>query len=284
MEHTLSFLAEAERVATETRDPVKAMVPLRQLSLDDFGLFMISLPNKRYPALSNVLPNMASNHIQETWTGASGVELLKQTLAFTRIVENMVVRHTGRTLHDASILDFGCGYGRILRMMYYYSDPEKIWGVDAWDKSLATCKEVGLLGNFAQSDRVPINLPVGDTKFDVAFAFSVFTHLAPSAAIACLNAVREHMVDGGIFILTIRPIEFWPYIDAARKTKHQSTLMQAHRSSGVAYLPHGGVEGETYGDTSLTFDFFKGHEQWQFLGYDRSVFDAFQTSVILEAK
>jgi SAM-dependent methyltransferase len=284
LEHTLPFLAEAERVAAETHDPVKALVPLRQLSLDDFGLFMISLPNKRYPALSSVLPNMASDHIQKTWTGASGVELLKQTLAFTRIVENMVVRHAGRTLHNASILDFGCGYGRILRMMYYYSDPQNIWGVDAWDKSLATCKEVGLLGNFAQSDRVPSNLPVGDAKFDVAFAFSVFTHLAPSAATACLKAVREHMDEGGLFILTIRPVEFWPYIDATRKTTHQSSLMADHRSKGIAYLPHGGTEGETYGDTSLTFDFFKDQEGWDYLGYDRSIFDTFQTSAVLRAK
>lgn len=282
LQHTLPYLMEAEAEAERTRDPDIALIPLRRLSLDDFGLFMLSLPNAAFPALSGILPRMASEDIQRTWTGAAGVELLKQTLAFTRIVENAAVRHMGRPMRDATILDFGCGYGRIMRMMYYYSNPDRIWGVDAWEKSLATSREAGMLGHFAQSERVPVELPVGDTMFDVAFAFSVFTHLAPSAADACLLAVRKHMKDGGLFILTIRPAEFWPFIDQIRKTTVAPRMMAAHRSSGIAYLPHNGEEGETYGDISLTFDFFK-KPGWRFLGYERSLFDVYQTSVILQA-
>ncbi|RVD67540.1 class I SAM-dependent methyltransferase, partial [Mesorhizobium sp. M4A.F.Ca.ET.029.04.2.1] len=218
MQHTLPYLAEAEHIAAKTGSPEQALAALRKLSLDDFGLFVISLPNKEYPALSKILPRMASPEIQTTWTGASGVELLKQTLAFTRIVESCAVRHTQKPLHGSTILDFGCGYGRIMRMMYFFSDPDRLWGVDAWENSLMTCKEAGMLGHFVQSERVPERLPVGDTKFDLAFAFSVFTHLAPSAADACLLAMRGHLRDGALFILTIRPVEFWPFIDQVRKT------------------------------------------------------------------
>jgi SAM-dependent methyltransferase len=182
LKHTLPYLAEAEAVAASTTDSALALLSLRKLGLDNYGLFMISLPNPHYPALSKILPRMSSHEVQKTWTGASGVELLKQTLAFTRIVENTFVRHMGRTLHDASILDFGCGYGRILRMMYHYSNPDQIWGVDPWDMSIATCKDDGVLGHLAQSERVPESLPAGETKFDLAFAFSVFTHLAPHVA------------------------------------------------------------------------------------------------------
>ncbi|MER9397244.1 class I SAM-dependent methyltransferase [Mesorhizobium sp. M0615] len=282
MKHTLPYLAEAEASAASTNDPGQAFVALRRLSLDDFGLFMISLPNLSYPALSSILPKMASPEIQTTWTGASGVELLKQTLAFTRIVDSSILRYTNRTLHGASILDFGCGYGRIIRMMYYYTEPDHIWGVDAWEQSLSSSREAGVLGHLVQSDRVPDSLPVGETKFDLAFAFSVFTHLAPKTADTCLKAVRKHVKDGGLFILTIRPVEFWPFIDATRKTNDSERLVAAHNETGIAYLPHGGVEGETYGDTSLTFDFFK-KDGWDFLGYDRSIMDAFQISIILQA-
>ncbi|RWP88370.1 MAG: class I SAM-dependent methyltransferase [Mesorhizobium sp.] len=282
MQHTLPYLAEAESVAARTNDPDQVLTALRKLGLDDFGLLMISLPDVKYPALSKVLPRMASAEIQKTWTGASGVDLLKQTLAFTRIVENAYVRHQKRSLHDATIMDFGCGYGRILRMMYYYSNPDRIWGVDAWDKSLATSREAGMLGHLVQSERSPVSLPVGDTKFDLAFSLSVFTHLAPRSAELCLKAVRRHMQDGGLFILTIRPVEFWPYIDKVRGTNVSADMIAAHNTSGIAYSPHSGVEGETYGDTSLTFDFFQ-RDGWQFLGYDRSIYDSFQTSVILRA-
>lgn len=282
MRHTLSYIDRAEQVAAETGDPSQALQHLRGLGLDDFGLFMISLPNDQYPALSRVLPRMASPEIQKSWTGASGVDLLKQTLAFTRLLETSVVRHTAKPMHGATILDFGCGYGRLLRMMCYYSDPNRIWGVDAWDRSLATSRDAGVLAHLAQSERVPESLPVGDTKFDVAFAFSVFTHLAPKAAEACLAAVRRHMVDGGLFIPTIRPVEFWPFLDKMRGLSVAERLTADHERTGIAYLPHAGEEGETYGDASLSFDFFK-REGWTFLGYDRSIADTYQVAVVLRA-
>lgn len=282
MEHTLGFLSAAEDIARKTANAEQTLAELRKLSLDEFGQLLISLPHPSYPAISAVLPKMASPEIQKSWTGASGTDLLKQTLAFVRILENNVVRHMGRTLHDASILDFGCGYGRILRMMYYYTNPDKIWGIDAWEKSLATCREAKILGHLAQSDRQPERLPVQDTTFDVAFSFSVFTHLEPTTAKLCLSAVRRSMNTGGLFIATIRPIEFWPFIDKQRNQNNSARLMKDHRANGVAYLPHGGEEGKTYGDTSLTFAFF-AQPGWEVLGYDRSIFDAFQVSVILRA-
>lgn len=281
-QHTLPYIAQAEEVATQTRDPSLALRELRRLSLDDFGLLMISLPNPKYPNLSLVLPAMASEDVQTAWTGASGVDLLKQTVAFTRILESRFVRHAGRPMQDATILDFGCGYGRILRMMYHYSDPDSIWGIDAWERSLATCREARMLGHLGQSERVPRSLPVGDARFDLAFSFSVFTHLAPGAAEACLTAVRGHMKDGGLFVPTIRPVEYWAFHDKARGTDVAARMMADHAATGSAYVPHGGPEGETYGDRTLSFDFFR-KDGWTFLGYDWSLFDTFQVAVILRA-
>ncbi|WP_181763263.1 class I SAM-dependent methyltransferase [Mesorhizobium sp. B2-4-15] len=254
---------------------------LRRMSLDDFGLFMISLPNKGYPGLSRLLPAMASDEVQKTWTGASGVDLFRQTSAFARQMENNFTKHVGTPLAGSDILDFGCGYGRILRMMYYHSDPTKIWGVDAWDTSLKLCRQAGLPGNFAQSERTPSGLPVGDQKFDLIFAFSVFTHLAPSAAKACLLAISKHIKPGGLFVATIRPIEFWPFIDGIRKTSLSAKMQSSHRTNGFAYLPHGGIEGETYGDISCEIDFLDG-DGWKVVGYDRSILDPFQVSVLMK--
>lgn len=279
---TLPYLNRAEAVAYQTKSVELTLAELRKLGLDDFGLFMISLPNPEYPAMSRILPAMASDEIQTKWTGASGTVLLQQTLSFVRILENNFARYQRKSLHGATILDFGCGYGRILRMMYYYSDPDHLWGVDAWDRSLATMREVNMLGNFAQSENVPTSLPVGDTTFDLVFALSVFTHLSPRAAAACLSAVRRHVNNKGLFILTIRPVEFWTFIDGLRKTDHRSRLIDEHNRSGFAYLPHAGSEGETYGDSSMDLRCFEGNG-WTVLGYDRSILDPYQTIVILRA-
>ncbi|MER8411807.1 class I SAM-dependent methyltransferase [Mesorhizobium sp. M1342] len=274
-------LNAAEREAANGCTTEEALVFLRRMSLDDFGLFMISLPNKDYPSLSRLLPAMASDEVQKTWTGASGLDLYRQTASFARQLENNYTRHTKKPLAGSDILDFGCGYGRILRMMYYYSDPSSIWGIDAWDKSLSLCREARLPGMFAQSERIPSVLPVDDQKFDLIFAFSVFTHLAPSSAKACLMAVRKHIKPGGLFVATIRPIEFWPFIDGIQKTSVAAKMQSNHRLNGFAYLPHGGVEGETYGDISCEIDFLGG-DGWDIVGHDRSIIDPFQVSVLMQ--
>lgn len=281
-ELTRPILARAEAKAAEGAAIEDVLPILRKLSLDDFGRLIISMPNPAHPALSSVLPAMASDHVQKTWTGTSGIDLLKQTLAFTKLLETNFLRLTGRPLQKATILDFGCGYGRFIRALYYFTDPANIWGMDAWDKSLEICREVGLRANFAQSDRVPTSLPVGDTKFDLAFAFSVFTHLEPETAKSCLAAIRKHVKPGGLFIPTIRPVEFWPYLDQTRGMSEAKRLTDIHHKTGVAYLPHNGEEGKTYGDTSLTPSFFN-QEGWKVVAYDSSVFDSFQISIILQA-
>ncbi|RUY52067.1 class I SAM-dependent methyltransferase [Mesorhizobium sp. M7A.F.Ca.CA.001.14.1.1] len=273
-------LNAAERAAADGCTVEEALVFLRRMSLDDFGLLMISLPNKDYPSLSRLLPAMASDEVQKTWTGASGLDLFRQTSAFARQLENNFTRYTKAPLADSDILDFGCGYGRILRMMYYYSNPAKIWGVDAWDKSLDLCREARLPGMFAQSERIPSAMPVSDQKFDLIFAFSIFTHLAPSTARACLAALRKHIKPEGLFVATIRPIEFWPFIDGIRRTSVAPKMQADHRRHGFAYLPHGGVEGETYGDISCEIDFLRGGG-WAVVGHDRSVLDPFQVSVLM---
>lgn len=274
-------LIAAERAAADGCSVEQALALLRRTGLDDFGLFMISLPNRDYPNLSRLLPAMASDDVQKAWTGASGLDLYRQTSAFARQLENNFTRHSGKLLAGSDILDFGCGYGRLLRMMYYYSDPANIWGVDAWDKSLDLCREARLPGKFAQSERVPSALPVGNQKFDLIFAFSVFTHLAPPATRACLAVLRNYIKPSGLFVATIRPIEFWPFIDRVRNTSVTSKMQSEHRRNGFAYLPHAGPEGETYGNISCEIDFLRGHG-WMIVGHDRSIVDPFQVSVLMQ--
>ena len=244
---------------------------------------MISMPNREYPALSAILPAMASEEIQRTWTGASGLELLRLTTTFARQVENSYARYCGKPIRDSTIMDFGCGYGRILRMMYFFSNPDRIWGVNSWQQSLDTCTNAKVLGHLVKSENVPKSLPVGDTKFDLAFAFSVFTHLAPKAAEACLYAIRKHMNESGLLIATIRPVEYWPFHDQVQRTNIAKEMLAQHEKSGYAYKPHSGPEGETYGDCSMTFDFFR-KPGWRVIGHDWSRIDAYQVSVILRAE
>lgn len=72
------------------------------------------MPTPEYPRLAALLPRMASKQVQESWTGSSGMTLLMQTLGFVRSMSYNSARLVGKSLSDASILDYGCGYGASL--------------------------------------------------------------------------------------------------------------------------------------------------------------------------
>lgn len=278
-------IATIEKQAAKGASVEAVLASLRAgLSLDAFGLLMIGLPRKDLPALSKLLPRMAADETQRNFTGDAGVPLLVQTVSFVRALAYNYAALRNRSLSGARILDYGCGYGRITRMMYYYTDPAKIWPVDPWDLAIDLCRDSGLLGNLAQSDYLPQSLPAPEGGIDVMFAFSVFTHTSRSATDAALAAMRKHIADDGLLAITIRSPEYWSAdpqyaANAARLTKQ-------HAKDGFAFVAHprNTVEGEaTYGDTSMTLEFLAAnYPDWKVVGTDWAMTDVYQRYVFLQ--
>jgi Methyltransferase domain len=284
LDDATSMLKTAEAVAGETKDAVQALHRLRALSLDDFGLFLLGLPDPDYPALSALLPRMASDEVQKSWTGADGRALMTQTLTFVRLVGQNFQSITGEPLHQHAILDFGCGWGRIIRMLYYFSDPALIYGCDPWDKSIQICRDDRVLGNLAVSDYLPQRLPFERRQFDLVLAFSVFTHLSERAAATALEVLGGALSERGLLAITIRPVEYWR-IHKGLSASDRAALEAAHAARGFAYRPHNRapVDGDiTYGDTSMTLDYFAQHFPWLAIRkVERPAEDPYQTVLFL---
>lgn len=275
--------------ADDTRESVLSRLR-KVLNLADFGLLMISMPNPSFPKMSQLLPEMAEDKVQKTWTGFSGRRLLETSLDFTRITAIQYQRITNRKIDGKHILDFGCGYGRLSRMMYYYTPEDNLFAVDPMKRSMELCSEAGLSKNFFLSDYVPDNLPVGDHKFDLIFAFSVFTHLSERATLTCLKTMSDYLAPGGVIAITIRPKEFWAYLssqDEANTTNNISQQMLAlHNETGFAFLPNNieTIEGEkTYGDTSMTVEWLEEKAPFiKVVETDRALNDQFQFYLYLQ--
>ncbi len=283
LSHTRNIILSAEIAAIDGVD--EALRRLRELCLDDFGEFMLELPAAHIPNLSSLLPRMASEEVQKSWTGNSGLRLLQQTTAFVRSVSYNYQRLLGEDLADRTILDFGCGYGRILRLMYYFSSPQRIWGVDPWEKSVQICRADNVLGNLAVSDYLPKSLPVGQSKFDLIYAFSVFTHLSERATKVALTTLRSYIADDGLLVITIRPSEYWESVAPTLPNIDPDRLVRLHDAGAFVFVPHAreAVEGDvTYGDTSFSFEWLMQHiPNWEKVGYDRVLNDALQLVVYL---
>ncbi|NWH07425.1 MAG: class I SAM-dependent methyltransferase [Alphaproteobacteria bacterium] len=286
LEHMKPILAEAERAAASGGIGA-ALTALRKLALDDFGVVMLEMPNGAYPNLSKVLPRMASPQVQENWTGASGYVLLRQSLNFTRILANKYAEVTGESLSGKRILDYGCGYGRLLRTMLYFGDPGRLFGCDPWTESIRLCEEAAIPVKLDVTEYLPQSLPYEPASIDLAYAFSVFTHTSLRASRAALGALRQVMHKDGLLALTIRPVEYWAY--AARNGDFDATPFQRdHREKGFAFKPHNRppIDGDiTYGDTSMTFPFLEEiAEGWRLHSYEHSLDDLHQLVMFLQPR
>jgi SAM-dependent methyltransferase len=283
LESSLSILDGAEKNArvTSRRDVV---LHLRQVGLDDFGQILIGMPDKKYPKVSGLLPKMASEQVQRDWTGNHGLELLKQTNTFVRFLATAYITQTNSSLDNIQVLDFGCGYGRLIRSMYYYVSPDNIFGVDPWDRSVSECVNNGISSNIFLSGYLPKDLPINNRRFELIYAFSVFTHLSSLAAKQALNTLRNYISPNGVLVITIRPVEYWagnPKVPSETKER----MEMAHRSVGFAFSPHNikPIEGDvTYGETSMTIAWLRENfPQWKVAAIDHPLLDPYQLFVVL---
>jgi len=291
--HIDPLLGQAEACA-KLGDFDGMLANLQQLSLGDFA-WLLMAPPPQFPATTSMLPRMASKDVQLHWTGAHGPTLLLQSLLFVKSVEAAFQRFLGRQLRDATMLDFGCGWGRLLRLMLWFSHPRQIYGVDPWDRSLQICAEDGVPGTLAQCEWVPHSLPFDDVRFDLIYAFSVFTHLSEKTMMAAQSAIRQRIAQRGLLVITIRPIEYWEGHSIHADSVKYSDIVNQHNTRGFAFVPHGQARGgvavdsplvdgdSTYGDASITLKYIQERwVSWTICGYDHNVEDPLQITVFLK--
>jgi len=259
-----------------------------QIPLDVFG-YLYLLTGNEYPNIRAYLPTMASKEVQLAWTGASDKALLLQSLSFVKSVIHFAGQNGFSNLGNVNLLDFGCGWGRILRLFLKNVPESHIYAVDPWDKSLEQCTLHKVRGNFAQSDYLCCSLPFGEVKFDLVIAMSVFTHLSKRAMDEALRTIRSRVSENAILAVTVRPAEYWE----SHKKHHDNNLdvgeiTRKHNTEGFAFHTHGGTspidEDVTYGDASMSIEYIRENwNGWEVVGTDVGLLDSVQIIVFLRA-
>lgn len=247
-------------------DPSRVQLEFERIPLDIFGRLHVDRP-AAYPNLLNWLSPLPSPDIQTSWTGCADHQLMTQSMAFVKTLVGTYHALACKPLSQAHVLDFGCGWGRLIRLLNKYVPEDRIYGVDPWSRSIEICRETRVRANLFVSDYIPRSLPTPrDLKFDLIVAFSVFTHLSEKVTRICVQTLSDHLTDTGIIALTIRPVEYWDCLldgdDPAFDPEFVAGLKARHRREGFAFLPHdrAKIEGEvTYGDTSMSLDFIRSH-------------------------
>ncbi len=101
-----------------------------------------------------------------------------------------------------TMLDWGCGCGRMTIHFLALGDNFKVHGCDIDAEAVSWCRENLSAGKFAAIQPYPPT-PYADSSFDVIIGLSVLTHLKREAQNAWLLEMRRLLSPGGIFLASV---------------------------------------------------------------------------------
>lgn len=210
------------------------------------------------------VPSGPTPDVQALYVGHSGAAAMHECFPFYRLTK----ARFGAGLERARILDFGVGWGRLIRLFAHDVPEPQLFGVDVDPDILQLCVDTGVPGTFLEVEpRGP--LPFDDGAVDLAYAYSVFSHLAEDAAVSALAELARVVRPGGQLTLTTPGARFLDVCIAIRAKGEQEPLTGAEASidsifddpvgARAAYdrgaHVYSGVHGEGGGGV-LTDDFY----------------------------
>lgn len=100
-----------------------------------------------------------------------------------------------------SVLDFGCGCGRVMRHWFDVAGP-RFSGCDYNSKAIQWNKENLAFASFKKNELEP-PLPFSASEFDYCYSISVFTHLPSNLQRPWIEELHRVIKPGGILMLTL---------------------------------------------------------------------------------
>jgi SAM-dependent methyltransferase len=225
---------------------------------DEGWLWMNTTGRRRRKAIAGLVPQMPEVPMQERFTGSSGDSTLREGFNAYKIFKNCYETHIGPVGSCRAVLDFGCGWGRIIRFFLKDIEPDKLLGIDHSEEALRACRNTNKWCKFTLIEPYAPT-PLRPESFDLIYLYSVFSHLPEEMHWAWLIEFHRLLAPGGMLIATTRARSFIqvcktlrddPLIDgkpewlkvSARTFSDVDATMSAYDNGQFCYESHG-LEG-----------------------------------------
>jgi SAM-dependent methyltransferase len=124
-----------------------------------------------------------------------------------------------------SLLDFGCGCGRVVR--HWRGLAADVHGSDLNAAAITWC-ELNLPFRFAVNGLAP-PLPYEDDAFELVYALSVLTHLPEELQLAWMDELARVLAPGGRLALSTHGERYRDRLDAGERARFDSGELVARR-------------------------------------------------------
>jgi SAM-dependent methyltransferase len=197
----------------------------------------------RYRQLADVVQQMGGLvpppvHLQERVVGAFHPEFISSGETIVRNVRDLLRRKDRDLSSFASILDFGCGCGRVTRTLHYHIGPEqRLFGTDIDPEAIEWCQaNYGRVATFDCNPHMPPTR-YEDGAFDLVYSGSVFTHLPEDMQWAWLKELHRITRPGAYLALTFHGVHYYGRLEGEMKAELERTGFVYGRWDATPGLP-----------------------------------------------
>ena len=205
-----------------------------------FDLYIDHALGKR----SDVIPFPGEN-LQCLTNSKKGLDTAKGAIEIWRTIKEGAesVKPIDR---EWKVLDYGCGWGRMTRLLPFYFEPKNIFGVDVVEEFVQSANQ--LMPSIVHKTIKSMQpIPFQAESFDLIFANSVFSHLSEKSARYTVEELVRILKPGGVIVLSVLE---QPELEKFYKTEEQKkwiTGILGNLDDAVERLNTG--SGFIWGDT-----------------------------------
>ncbi|HEX5754751.1 MAG TPA: methyltransferase domain-containing protein [Arenimonas sp.] len=224
------------------------------------------------PCNGHYLPGFIDEERQRIFVGSSGIAALLEAEQFIRVLLQKVDEHGTQLDERSVVVDFGSGWGRYTRFMLKYVHPDNLYGLEVSGGMVEHCRKVFGMANFLKVDSWPPS-PLRSGMVDLAFGYSVFSHLSPDCADAWIGEFARIVRPGGLVLMTTQRRAFidfcqnirtrgdrsnpW-YVQLAESFTDVEQCYADYDRGEFLHAGHGQYDG-TYGESLIPRGYIERH-------------------------